>query len=293
MITRPFGNTGLSCSALGFGAGHAGSPLTTEDEASALLNAALDCGITLVDTAPGYGLAEERIGRHLAHRRGDFVLVSKCGYGVPGIPDWTPECIRLGVEQALRRMRTDVIDVMVFHSCPAATLDTPGLVEALVRCVEAGKVRVAGYSGENENLDRAMREAGLRAFETSVSLFDQRGLWRALPTLRRRGAGVIAKRPIGNAPWRFRDCPRGDYAEPYWWRMKAMGLQPPEGMAWDEYALRFTLSHEGIATAIVGTSRIGNLRRNAEIASRGGLPAEVVETAMAAFVAHHQWDGQV
>ena len=66
---REFGNTGLKVSALGFGAGHVGDPSMDESAVGALLNAALDAGVTLVDTARGYGLSEERIGRHLAHRR--------------------------------------------------------------------------------------------------------------------------------------------------------------------------------------------------------------------------------
>src|SRR6185295_18171863 len=84
---REFGTTGLVVSALGFGAGQIGDESMGEVQAGALLNAALDLGITLVDTARGYGLSEERIGTHLAHRRQEFVLSTKVGYSVPGYDD--------------------------------------------------------------------------------------------------------------------------------------------------------------------------------------------------------------
>ena len=71
---------------------------TTEHHAVA----AVANGVNLIDTARGYGLSEERIGRHLAHRRQDFLLSTKVGYGVEGLPDWTYDCIVGGVERALR-----------------------------------------------------------------------------------------------------------------------------------------------------------------------------------------------
>ena len=97
---RPLGRTALTATALGFGAGHIGSPELAESEAGALLHEVLDLGITLIDTARGYGLSEERIGRHVAHRRSEYTLVSKGGYGVEGVEDWTPASVTRGVDDA-------------------------------------------------------------------------------------------------------------------------------------------------------------------------------------------------
>lgn len=294
MEKRPFGNTGLQASALGFGAGHTGGGETNEDDAGRILNAALDLGVNFVDTARGYGLSEERIGRHLAHRRGDFILCSKCGYGVDGVEDWTPECIRRGIDDALGRLRTDVIDVMLFHSCPRDVLDRPGLVEALLAAVDAGKVRFAGYSGENEDLGAALGRAGLRAFETSVNLFDQASLRAHLPQAAARGAGIVAKRPVANAPWRFPQRPHGHYGEVYWERMATMGLATPTGMSWDELALRFAAFAPGVGTAIAGTRSLDHLRRNVEIASKGPLPKDVVDLWTRTYAEKGaDWRGQI
>jgi len=143
VLRRRFGSTGLVVSALGFGAGHIGDPALDEGEVGRLLNFALDAGITLFDTARGYGASEERIGRHLAHRRGEFVLSTKIGYGIPGFADWTGPGVTAGIDAALLQLRTDFIDIMHLHSCPLEVLRQEELLSALGRAVTAGKVRVA------------------------------------------------------------------------------------------------------------------------------------------------------
>jgi aryl-alcohol dehydrogenase-like predicted oxidoreductase len=294
---RAFGATNLSVSALGFGAGHIGGSSMTEEEAGTLLNRAVDLGVTLIDTARGYGMSEERIGRHLSYRRKDYTLVSKCGYGVPGFADWTPESIRAGIDLALRFMRTDYIDAMLLHSCPRATLETEGLLEALEEARAAGKILAIGYSGENEDLDFALSLGRFQAIETSVNLFDQRGIHAALPEAARRGVGVIAKRPLGNAPWRFAERPVGNYCEPYWERMTAMAMHAiveQSGLEWDEIALRFTVFTPGVGTAIVGTSSTKNLQRNIEIVNKGALPQDLIERITQTFRQHDNgWTGQI
>ena len=292
-MVQDFGATGLRVSALGFGAGHVGGDALSEDQAGTLLNAALDRGVTFFDTARGYGLSEERIGRHLSHRRDDFVLATKGGYGVEGVEDWTPACITRGVDDALRRLRTDRVDVFFLHSCGRDVLQRPGLIEALEAAVAAGKVRVAGYSGENEDLAWAVESGRFGAIECSVNVFDQASLGATVATAARRGLGVVAKRPLGNAPWRFAERPVGNYAEVYWERMQAMGLDPGVP-GWDELALRFAAFAPGVSTAIAGTSSLGNLERNVAIAERGPLEPAQVEAARTAFAAHGAgWRGEI
>src|SRR5690606_2023592 len=103
-----------------------GAPGLDEAEGGQLLNAVPDLGVGLIDTARSYGLSEERIGRHLCGRRDEFVLSTKVGYGVDGVEDWTPRCVRLGIEAARARLATDVIDIVHLHSCDAVTLARPG-----------------------------------------------------------------------------------------------------------------------------------------------------------------------
>ena len=212
MRSQTYGTGGRQVSILGLGAGQVGDAAVDEAQASRLLNAALDLGITLIDTARGYGLSEERIGRHLAHRRSEFMLSTKVGYGIAGHADWTADVIGAGVDVALRRLRTDFIDIVHLHSCDLATLQAGDVIEALLRAREQGKVGCVAYSGENEALAWAVADGRFMGIECSVNLFDQASLERTLPDAAARGFGVIAKRPLGNAPWRFAQRPVGHYA---------------------------------------------------------------------------------
>ncbi|TAE29498.1 MAG: aldo/keto reductase [Candidatus Kapaibacterium sp.] len=287
----------LPVSALGFGAGHIGGTNITENEAGTILNRAVDLGVTLIDTARGYGMSEERIGRHLSYRRKDVVLVSKCGYSIPGYEDWTPMSIHAGIDMALRLMRTDYLDVMLLHSCPKSTLERPGLIEALEENVKSGKLLAIGYSGENDDLEFALSLKRFDVIETSVNPFDQRGIFSLLPKAKAAGVGVIAKRPLGNAPWRYNERPVGNYAETYWERMTTMQMHTivqESGLSWDNLALRFSAFAEGVTTAIVGTTSTTNLQRNIEQVNDGALPTALLQRLHETFQKHdNNWTGQV
>ena len=258
-----------------------------------MLAAAIDAGVTLVDSARSYGRSEARIGRFLAGRRDAVVLSTKGGYGIPGVPDWTGPCIAAGVDAALRALRTDRIDVFFLHSCPLATLERGEVADALAEAVRALKVRVMGYSGEGDALAWAVRSGRFGAVEASVNLCDQRVLDEVLPEAAARGMGVIAKRPLANAPWRFAERPAGDYAEPYWERLQAMALAPGS-LAWDEIAIRFAAFQPGVCSAIVGTARADHIVRAARGVEAGPLPGEQVRAIREAFrINDRGWVGQV
>ncbi|MCY4744179.1 aldo/keto reductase [Pelomonas sp. UHG3] len=298
MEQRLLGHTGLRVSALGFGAMHLNDLRTTEAEAAALLHQVLDLGITLIDTARGYGLSEERIGRHLSARRAEFVLSTKVGYGVDGVPDWTYDCIVQGVERALRLMRTDWLDIVHLHSCPLPVLQQGDVIRALQDCRAAGKLRVAAYSGDNDEVDFAIGSGAFGSLQTSVSVCDQAHLQRRAALADHAGLGVIAKRPLAGAVWRHRSRPT-DVAEGHYWdRWQAMGL--PTGTQADAtatlaaQALRFAAFHTGAASVIVGTATPHNLRRNLEAVAAGPLPAAQALALRDAFTPHAAaWPGVI
>ncbi len=299
MTLQDFGRTGLCVSRLGFGAMHINDERTSEEEAGRLLNEVLDLGVNLIDTARGYGLSEERIGRHIAHRRQDFVLSTKVGYGVEGVPDWTYDCIVQGVERALRLMRTEVLDIVHLHSCPLPTLEQGEVVRALQDCRAAGKLRVAAYSGDNAELDFAITSGAFGALQTSISICDQANLSVRLPDAERLGLGVIAKRPLAGAIWRFASRP-GEYAEgQYWDRWQAMGLaaQLADQLAdhdVGELALRFVAHLPGVSSSIVGTGKLENFKRNLAAVEKGPLPPEQQQLLRQAFLHQERgWKGLI
>jgi aryl-alcohol dehydrogenase-like predicted oxidoreductase len=274
MERRVFGSTGLLVPVVGLGAGQIGERDVTEQDAAAVLNGALDLGVTLIDTAHSYGSSEERIGRHLATRRDEFVLSTKGGAGVDGHADWSPGAVTATIEQSLRLTRSDRLDIFHLHSCPVDVLRRGDLQDALDAAVRAGKVGVAAYSGDNEHLEAAADSGRFGSIETSISIADQWNLRHVVG--RRPELGVIAKRPIANAPWRFAERPVGSYSELYWERLQQLAFDPGD-LGWAELALRFTAYAPGVHCAIVGTAKLQNLVKNLEAAERGPLPDEVLQ----------------
>ncbi|GAB4083257.1 aldo/keto reductase [Modestobacter muralis] len=293
MLQRPLGSSSLTVSALGFGAGHIDVGDMTEREARVLLDGVLELGVTFIDTARGYGASEERLGRWMSPHREAVVLSTKVGYDVPGQEDWTAGAVREGVERALRVLQTDRIDVMFLHSCPVEVLQTGEVVEALLACRSAGKVLAAGYSGENVALSWAGESGLFDVLQTSVNIADQHSRRAVLPFARQRGIGVVAKRPLANAAWRYRERPIGVYGETYWQRLRHMNVQP-QADDWVGTAIRFSAFTPGVSTAIVGTSSLSHLAHAAMAVDRGPLPLEEAHQWEDAFRPHEaEWSGEV
>lgn len=293
IATRALGRTGLEVSIVGLGAGRIGDPSQDERELERLLHGALDRGVTLVDTARSYGLSEERIGRLLASRRDAYALSTKVGYGVDGVPDWTGECVRRGVDGALERMRTDRIELVFLHSCPRDVLERGEVVDALRAAKQAGKVRAIGYSGENDALAWALASGAFDVVQCSINVADQRSIDDALPAAIERGVAVLAKRPLANAAFALRERPGAPDTATYFDRLAALALDP-RGVEWPELALRFTAFTPGVTSAIVGTSRLAHLEAAIAWAERGPLDEDHRGAIRGAFRAQGAgWPGVV
>ena len=130
-------------------------------QAGSVLNAALDAGINLVDTAPDYGASEERIGKYLSHRRDEFYLATKCGCNIdedgnrlaPGHL-WTAERLRTNIDQSLRRLKTDCVDLLQMHNPTVEDVELGGLIEVLEDIRQAGKTRFNRRVFDGATLDR-------------------------------------------------------------------------------------------------------------------------------------------
>lgn len=274
METRALGRTGLRVSALGLGAGPLGDAALADEAAVALVQRAVDAGVTLVDTAPSYGASEARIGRALqgGGRRERVVLVTKGGYGVPGVADWTPAIVEAGIAQALARLGTPWLDVFVLHSCDAATLER--MLPALVRARAGGAVRAIGYSGDGDALAWAVRCGALDVVECSVNVVDQAALAAVIPEAAARGLGVLAKRALANAAWAHAARPARPDTAIYWdrWRaLAASGVDLPRE-SWTDAAVRFAAYAEGVSSALVGTRDAAHLDAALAAVARGRLP---------------------
>jgi aryl-alcohol dehydrogenase-like predicted oxidoreductase len=293
MNHRKFGTTGFNVSLLGFGAGHIGDPSLDEKTVGNLLNSVLDLGINLIDTARSYGLAEQRIGTHISHRRKDFILSTKVGYTFGDKPDWSFEATSGTVDESLDRMKTDYIDIVHLHSCDKYFLEQGDCIEALEKAKKMGKIRVIAYSGENDALSYAIGTGRFASIQCSVNLFDQQSLDNQIPLATGSGLGVIAKRPLGNSVWRYSSRPDGHGHAVYYDRMQQMNLDLHD-FSWNELAIRFSAFSPGVSTLIAGTSNLDHLKENLRLIEKGKLDDSIVEQIRSAFSAHDQgWDGLI
>jgi len=157
---RPLGDTGLEVSALGLGTVKLGrteglrhlEPFSLPDEKSAarLLDRARELGVNLLDTAPAYGTSEERLGRLLRDRRGDWILCTKVGEEFEDGRsrfDFSAAHTRRSVERSLRRLATDVLDIVLVHSDGDDLARLEGGALATLRDMQGeGLVRAVGVS---------------------------------------------------------------------------------------------------------------------------------------------------
>ncbi len=297
MQTRPLGRTGHDVAVLGYGAmelsGLPREPSVSDDEAGRLLNAVLEGGINLIDTSIDYGRSEELIGRYLAHRRDEYFLASKCGCLLgpppagarPPYPhDYSAANVRAGVEQSLRRLGTDRLDLVQVHLSPSrAQMAAEGTVEMLHRLRDEGKIRFLGMSGVLPNLPDHIAMGVFDVFQIPYSAV-QREHEDLITAAAGAGAGTLIRG--GTA--------RGGPAEDKAWQQGPLGMAEGEGRRrWEaagmddllgdmsriEFMLRFALSHPGVSCAIVGTSKVDHLLGNLAAAGRGPLPAGLYEEA--------------
>jgi aryl-alcohol dehydrogenase-like predicted oxidoreductase len=205
MRTRTLGNSGLQVSALGFGCmglSFGLGPATEKDEAIKVIRAAYEGGVTFFDTAEAYGpfTNEELVGEALAPVRDQVVIATKFGFA-NGIPsqgtDSKPERIRVVAESALKRLKTDRIDLFYQHRVdPAVPIeDVAGTVKQLI---EEGKVKHFGMSEAGaQTIRRAHAVQPVTALQSEYSLWWREPEQEILPTLEGLGIGFVPFSPLG------------------------------------------------------------------------------------------------
>ncbi|QDT64000.1 aldo/keto reductase [Calycomorphotria hydatis] len=251
MLQRPLGHTGLSVSPLGFGAFKIGRnqkvkypqqyDLPDDKQTERLLNEVLDLGINLIDTAPAYGISEERVGKFLHHRRDEFVLSTKVGETFTIDPEtgegvsryeFSADSITSSVERSLKRLRTDVLDLVLIHSDgrDMEIQQETDAVTTLQSLKDAGKIRAIGLSGKTVEGHRAALEwsdvlmVEYHADDTSQEMVMREAL--------DRGVGIFVKKGL------------------------AAGRLEPKS------AIEFVLKQSAVSSLIVGGLNPDHLRAN-------------------------------
>ena len=204
METRRLGREGPCVSALGFGAMSLSGVYGPSEEAASArtIRAALDLGITLIDTADAYGAGhnEELVGRAIAGLRDQIVLTTKFGLvfrdGRIGV-DGSPDHVRRSIEDSLRRLRVDDVDLYILHRVDPET-PIEETVGAMAGLVAEGKVHHLGLSEPAPaTLRRAHAVHPIAAIESEFSLWTRDAEGEVLRTVRELGIGFIAYSPLG------------------------------------------------------------------------------------------------
>lgn len=289
--TRPLGHSGIQASVVGLGCNQFGGRVDLEGT-RAVLDAAISHGITFLDTADRYGNthSEEFIGEVLKSRRNEVVLATKFGLDVGD--GWTgprgaPEYIRHAVDNSLRRLQTDVIDLYWYHRPDGVTPigDTLAGLDELIR---AGKVRAIGASnfsaGQIREAERTAQERGLTRFtaiQNEYSLLHREPESAVLPLCEQLQLAFIPYYPLASGlltgkyrrghagPEGARLSAREQIATDAQWRIvEALARYAEERrMPLTDVAIGALLTQPAVASVITGATRPEQLATNAAAAS--------------------------
>lgn len=307
MQYRQLGRSGLTVSVVGLGTNNFGKRMD-EAAAHAVVGAAIDAGITLIDTADSYGdvpgRSEEILGRALGSRRDQVVLATKfghasadLGYGPAAGARGGRSYIRRAVEGSLRRLGTDHIDLYQFH-LPDPLTPIEETLAALDELVQAGLVRYVGHSNfsaaqtaEAALLARELRCTPCISAQVHWSLLDREVEAEVVPTVERHGLGILPYFPLaqglltgkvssdGKIPEGSRLAQRRELVTPE--RLAVVdrldGWARDHGRSLLEVAFGGLLAHRVVGSVIAGATRPEQIEANAAAGVWEPTPAEAAE----------------
>lgn len=247
---RAVGNSSTDVSCVGFGAFKIGRnegikyprkyALPDDGECERLLNGVLDAGITLIDTAPAYGLSEQRIGQFISHRRREFRLSTKVGETFADGQshfDFTSAGIQASLHRSLKRLRTDTLDLLLLHSSgdDLKLLNETDAVESLQQLKHSGAARHIGLSGKTvQGAAAALEWADVLMVEYHA---EDKSHSDVMHRAAAQGVGVVVKKGLASGH-----------------------LKAPE-------AISFVLEHPAVDSLVIGGLNLEHLRANISSAS--------------------------
>jgi aryl-alcohol dehydrogenase-like predicted oxidoreductase len=296
MEMRPFGRTGLEVSAVGFGCWEVGGGYgeVEEEEFARAVGRALDLGINCFDTAERYGLgaSERALGAALGARREDAIVVTKFGMGYPDKPnlrDASRERLLASIEQSLKNLGTDYVDVYLVH-WPDRETPFEETMGALEDVVHDGKARFVGVSNfKRHEIEACMRELRVDVAQYGWNMFDRRMQQEIFPYCQEQDIGVMAYGSLayglltgtftedmdfGSEDWRARQGKMGSIKlfdslfgpESFPRNVRAVnelkGIADRDGRSLPQLALRWAISHPAVSTALVGCRTVAEIEDN-------------------------------
>ncbi|WP_104662702.1 aldo/keto reductase [Ensifer adhaerens] len=328
MKTRVLGNTGATISEIGFGAWQIGGSWgdVSEADGKRALHAALDAGVTFVDTADVYGdgRSEKIISAVLKERGGDKPFVAtKAGRRLsPHVTEgYTGENIEAFIDRSLSNLGVETLDLVQLHCPPTEVYYRPELFGALDRLVAKGKIRHYGVSVEKvEEALKAIEYPGVATVQIIYNIFRQRPHELFFAEARKKNVGVIVRVPLASgllsgkigvdtafAADDHRNFNRHgeafDVGEtfagvPFEAALEAVEeLRPlvPEGAPMAQFALRWILEQQAVSVVIPGARNEAQAQSNAAASALGAIDEETKAAIAAVYErlvkvhVHHRW----
>jgi aryl-alcohol dehydrogenase-like predicted oxidoreductase len=284
MRYRTLGRTGIKVSPYALGAmmfGHIGNP--DHEESIRIIHAALDAGINVIDTADVYssGESEQIVGKALKGRRDNVVLATKLNRPMGDDPNQQGNSRRwiiTAVENSLRRLQTDYIDLYQLHR-PDPDTDIEDTLSALSDLIHSGKVRVIGSSATPASdiveAQWVAERRGLQRFRVEQPTYSilNRGIeTEVLPVAQRYGMGTLVWSPLaqGMLTGRVRKGQQTDLRRAAYFKHlsderrldaveRLIALADEAGLPMTHLALAFAITHPGVSSAIIGPRTMSHL----------------------------------
>ena len=318
MNYRLLGRTGMKVSEVSFGAWAIGSSWGKVDdrESLAALHKAVDLGVNFIDTADVYGMgrSEKLIGRLLRERRETIYVATKAGRRLdPHTAErYTPVVIRKFVEDSLKNLRVDSLDLLQLHCPPPQVYYEPELFAALDAMVKAGKLKNYGVSVEKvEEALKAIEYPGVRTVQIIFNIFRQRPADLFFRQAKSRWVGIIARVPLASGLLTGRmtrstkfssDDHRSfnrkgqafDRGETFAGVDYAGGLEAveelkkikPAGMTMTQFALRWILMSDAVSCVIPGAKKTEQVEENCRAADAPRLPRKLMRQVREIYETH-------
>ncbi|MBB2910523.1 aryl-alcohol dehydrogenase-like predicted oxidoreductase [Streptosporangium becharense] len=325
MQKRELGRTGRQVGVVGLGAWQLGADWgeVGEDEALATLEAAVDAGVTFIDTADVYGDGRsERIVGRLTKGRPGLTVATKMGRRVAQEPSaYTLDNFRAWTDRSRANLGVDTLDLVQLHCPPTPVYSADAVFDALDTLVEEGRVAAYGVSVETcEEALTAIARPGVATVQIILNALRLKPLERVLPAAAEAGVGIIARVPLASgllsgkydestvfAPDDHRTYNRHgeafDVGETFSGVDYATGLEAvrrltplvPPGMTTAQFALRWIIDQPGVSVVIPGARNPGQARANAAAAAAGPLPEATLRAVREIYdelvrpQVHHRW----
>ncbi|HBE90944.1 MAG: hypothetical protein A3E37_01715 [Candidatus Andersenbacteria bacterium RIFCSPHIGHO2_12_FULL_46_9] len=289
LTSHPLGSTKLNVSSIGLGTVEIGLPygigvttLPTDKEADRILKTAVDLGITYFDTAHSYGVAEERIGRSGIARLPQIVIGTKCAQFLekgqdPRGPE-LEQAIRSEVEESLRRLRTDSLQLLQLHGGSAEQLERGELIDILRRIKDEGKIQHIGIATRGTDAPLAAIETNFfSTIQTAYSILDQRMAAQVFPAAFASNIGIInrsvlLKGALTSSVWHL--PPALDPLKEN--SAQAAAIAKKLSTDLPSLAIRFATSHPAVSTILIGTIEPRHLHSALSAIKEGPLSPPVL-----------------